>query len=69
MIKIGEETSELDKVLFKIADNYDEEVDSNIESLISVIEPIMIVGLGIFLGIILIAIYLPMFDLINVIQQ
>lgn len=65
MIDVGEETGELDKMLYKIADVYDEEVDVLVESLISLLEPIMIVVLGGIIGSIVIALFLPMIKLLE----
>ncbi len=66
MISVGEETGELDKMLSKIADNYDLEVDVAVESLTRVLEPLIIVVLGGMVGFIVIALFMP---LINLIQQ
>lgn len=65
MISVGEKTGGLDDMLNKIADFYDEEVDEAVTALTSVIEPIIIVVMGIIIGGILIAMYLPMFDIIG----
>lgn len=65
MIAVGEKTGDLDQMLNKIADFYDEEVDEAVTALTSVIEPIIIVLMGIIIGGILIAMYLPMFDIIG----
>lgn len=65
MIDIGEETGELDKMLVKIADNYDDDVDVAVESLSSIIEPILIVGMGGAVGFIVIALFLPLISLIE----
>ena len=65
MISVGEKTGGLDDMLSKIADFYDEEVDDAVAALTSVIEPIIIVLMGIVIGGILIAMYLPMFDIIG----
>ncbi len=65
MISVGEKTGGLDEMLSKIADFYDEEVDDAVSALTSVIEPIIIVLMGIVIGGILIAMYLPMFDIIG----
>jgi type IV pilus assembly protein PilC len=67
MIGVGEETSELDSMLLKVADYYEKELDGKIETLSTVIEPIIIVFLGILVAVILISMYLPMFDLISVV--
>ncbi len=65
MIDVGEETGDLDSMLYKIADIYDEEVDVMVESLISLLEPIMIVILGGIVGTIVIAMFLPMIKLLE----
>ena len=67
MISVGEETGALDDMLTRIADFYDEEVDTAVESLTSLIEPIMIVFMGSVVGGMVVAMYLPMFKLINVV--
>ena len=67
MVKIGEETGELEKMLSKIADFYEDEVDAAIQSLTSIIEPIMMIGVGFMVGIIIIAMYLPMFKMMQLI--
>jgi type IV pilus assembly protein PilC len=68
MIGVGEQTGALDEMLEKIANFYDDEVDTAVETLTSVIEPVMIVVMGVLVGGMLIAMYLPMFKLINVIS-
>jgi type IV pilus assembly protein PilC len=65
MIDVGEETGDLDKMLMKIADNYDEEVDVLIGSLVSLLEPVMVVSLGIIVGSIVVALFLPLVKLIQ----
>ncbi len=65
MISVGEKTGGLDEMLNKISDFYDEEVDEAVTALTSVIEPIIIVFMGVVIGGILIAMYLPMFDIIG----
>jgi type IV pilus assembly protein PilC len=67
MIKIGEETGELEKMLAKVADFYEDEVDASIQSLTSIIEPIMMLAVGLMVGVIIIAMYLPMFKMLSVI--
>lgn len=69
MISIGEETGALDTMLKKIADFYDEEVSAMVESLTSLLEPILMIFLGILIGGIVIALYLPMFSIISVMNQ
>ncbi len=68
MVKIGEETGELDAMLGKIADFYEEEVDASISALTSIIEPIMMIGVGIMVGVIILAMYLPMFKLLTLVK-
>lgn len=67
MIAVGEQTGALDEMLEKIANFYDDEVDTAVETLTSIIEPVMIVVMGALVGGMLIAMYLPMFKLIHVI--
>ena len=67
MVKIGEETGELENMLSKIADFYEDEVDAAIQSLTSIIEPIMMIGVGMMVGVIIIAMYLPMFKMMQLI--
>ncbi|MGH3137711.1 MAG: type II secretion system F family protein [Gaiellaceae bacterium] len=68
MVKIGEETGELEKMLDKIADFYEDEVDTSIAALTSIVEPLMMIGVGAIVGIIVIAMYLPMFKLLELVQ-
>jgi type IV pilus assembly protein PilC len=65
MVEVGEETGDLDTMLYKIADFYDEEVDTAVKSLISLLEPIMIVVLGFIIGAIVISLFLPMLKLLE----
>jgi len=68
MIAVGEQTGGLDEMLSKIADFYDEEVDVAVSALLSLLEPAMIVGLGVIVGGMVIAMYLPIFDMMNAVQ-
>src|SRR5215203_5944195 len=68
MIAVGEQTGGLDEMLSKIADFYDEEVDQAVSGLLSLLEPIMIVFLGVVVGGMVVAMYLPIFDMINAVQ-
>jgi type IV pilus assembly protein PilC len=68
MIAVGEQTGGLDEMLSKIADFYDEEVDVAVSALLSLMEPAMIVILGIIVGGMVIAMYLPIFDMMNAVQ-
>ncbi|MBN2226424.1 MAG: type II secretion system F family protein [candidate division Zixibacteria bacterium] len=65
MISVGEKTGGLDEMLAKIADFYDEEVDAAVSTLTSLLEPLIIVGMGGVVGALLVAMYLPMFDIIG----
>jgi type IV pilus assembly protein PilC len=68
MVKIGEETGELEKMLSKVADFYEDEVDASIQALTSIIEPLMMIGVGAVVGIIIISMYMPMFKMLTLIQ-
>lgn len=65
MVDVGEETGDLDKMLIKVADNYDNDVDVLVGSLISILEPVMVVILGVIVGFIVIALFMPMISLIQ----
>ncbi len=60
MIDVGEETGDLDKMLYKIADTYDEEVETMVAGMVSLMEPVMIVTLGLIIGFIVVAIFIPL---------
>lgn len=66
MVDVGEETGDMDKMLEKIANNYDEEADVLVSSMMSLLEPIMILFLGLMVGTIVIAMFLPMIKMITV---
>ena len=68
MVKIGEETGELEKMLGKIADFYEDEVDASVTALTSIVEPIMMIGVGLMVGVIIISMYLPMFKMLTLIK-
>ncbi|MBX6332343.1 MAG: type II secretion system F family protein [Gemmatimonadaceae bacterium] len=68
MIAVGEQTGGLDEMLSKIADFYDTEVDTAVSGLLSLMEPVMIVFLGVIVGGMVVAMYLPIFDMINAVQ-
>jgi type IV pilus assembly protein PilC len=65
MVEVGEETGDLDTMLYKVADFYDEEVDTMVKSMISLLEPIMIVFLGLTIGGIVISLFLPLIKLLE----
>ncbi len=65
MVAVGEETGDLDKMLLKVADNYDEQVDVLVAGLMSMLEPIMIVVLGLIVMTIVLAVFMPMIKIIT----
>ncbi len=65
MIAVGEETGALDELLEKIADFYDSEVEATVDALTSLIEPLLIVVMGVTVGGMVIALYMPMFSIIS----
>jgi type IV pilus assembly protein PilC len=68
MVKVGEETGTLDKMLGKLADFYDDEVSASVSALLSMLEPIMMIFVGGIVGGLILAMYLPMFSLMAQIQ-
>jgi type IV pilus assembly protein PilC len=68
MLAVGEETGAIDTMLGKVADFYDQEVEAAVESITSLIEPLLIVVMGGTVGVMVIALYLPMFNIINLVQ-
>jgi type IV pilus assembly protein PilC len=68
MIMVGEESGELEEMLGSVAKFYDEEVDRTVERLTAVIEPLMMVFIGLTVGTMIIAMYLPIFNMINLIE-
>lgn len=69
MIAVGEETGALDNMLQKVADFYEDEVNAAVKSLTSIIEPIMMLGVGAIVGVVVISMYLPIFDMMNIVKQ
>jgi type IV pilus assembly protein PilC len=65
MVDVGEETGDMDKMLMKVADNFDEEADVLVSAMMSMLEPIMIVTLGLIVGTIVLAMFLPMVTIIQ----
>jgi type IV pilus assembly protein PilC len=65
MVGVGEQTGAMDTMLSKIADFYEDEVDAAVEGMMSLLEPVMIAFLGVVIGVIVVAMYLPMFSLIS----
>ncbi|NMA28259.1 MAG: type II secretion system F family protein, partial [Burkholderiales bacterium] len=65
MVAVGEETGNLDAMLAKISDFYDTEVEYLLSSLTSMLEPIMIVGMGTIVGFIVVSVFLPLYELIG----
>ncbi len=68
MIDVGEETGELDRMLIKVADNFDEEVDTLVGGMMSLLEPFLIIGMGLMVGFIVISLFLPLIKLMEGIQ-
>lgn len=68
MIKIGEESGSLDDILYKTADFYDEEIEVALQRMTSLMEPVMLVIMALIIGFIVIAMAMPMFDMVNTIQ-
>lgn len=65
MIQVGEETGELDKMLMKVADTYESEVDTLVGALMSLLEPILIIGMGLTVGFIVISLFLPLLSIME----
>jgi len=65
MVAVGEEAGNLESMLHKVADFYDEEIDATVEQLASLIEPIMIMVIGVIVGVIVVALYLPVFSIVD----
>ena len=68
MVAVGESAGELDTMLIKVADYYEEEVDEVVQNMLTILEPILLVFMGIVVGVIVIAMYLPLFKLIRVLS-
>jgi type IV pilus assembly protein PilC len=68
MVSVGESTGELDTMLVKIADYYEEEVDVVVANMLTILEPVLLVFLGVVVGGIVIAMYMPLFKLIQVLS-
>jgi type IV pilus assembly protein PilC len=68
MLAVGEETGSLDSMLHKLADFYDDEVETMLKALTSIIEPVMMLLVGAIVGVVVIAMYLPMFDVYNLVK-
>ncbi|HQG03370.1 MAG TPA: type II secretion system F family protein [Thermoleophilia bacterium] len=68
MIAVGEETGSLDAMLGKVADFYEDEVDASVKSLTSILEPILMIGVGSVVGLVVIAMYLPIFNMMNIVK-
>jgi len=68
MINVGENTGALDAMLSKIADFYDDEVDTAVTALTSLLEPLMIVFLGVVVGGLVVAMYMPIFKMVTLVK-
>jgi type IV pilus assembly protein PilC len=69
MVSVGEETGSLDTMLGKIADFYEDEVNASVKALTSILEPILMLGVGGIVGVVVISMYLPIFNLMNVLKN
>ena len=69
MVAVGEETGAIDQMLNKVAEAYEQEVDNTINALTSVLEPLLIVFLGVLIGVIVVALYMPLFGLVTAFNQ
>lgn len=65
MVQVGEETGELDKMLIKVADNYENDVDVLVGGMMSLLEPVLIIGMGMTVGFIVIALFMPLITMMN----
>ncbi len=65
MVDVGEETGDLEKMLLKVADNYDDEVDVAVAAMVSMLEPMMIIFMGLAVGFIVVSLFLPLIELLN----
>jgi type IV pilus assembly protein PilC len=68
LISVGEDAGNLEEMLYKLSDYYDVEIDATIRALASLIEPIMIIVIGAIIGVIVVSLYLPIFNLVNIIN-
>jgi type IV pilus assembly protein PilC len=68
MLSVGEETGAMDRMLHKLADFYDDEVATMLKSLTSIIEPLMMIGVGVIVGVVVISMYMPMFKIFELVQ-
>lgn len=68
MIAVGEETGALDSMLIKVSDVYDREVDTTVAALTSVLEPVLILGMGVVVGFIVVSMYLPIFQMSAIVE-
>ncbi|HEY7160485.1 MAG TPA: type II secretion system F family protein, partial [Acidobacteriota bacterium] len=69
MVKVGEETGSLEEMLRNISDFYDEEIDTNLTNVLSIIEPVMLIVMGMVIAVILLAMYYPLFTAITTIHD
>lgn len=69
MVKVGEETGSLEEMLKNISDFYDEEIDTNLTNLLAIVEPVMLIVMGLVIATILLSMYYPLFNAISTIQE
>ena len=68
MVEVGEQTGALDEMLQRVSDFYMGEVDQTVDNLTSILEPLLVVFMGVVVGTIIISLYLPMFDYIKLVK-
>jgi len=68
MVEVGEQTGALDEMLQRVSDFYMGEVDQTVDNLTSILEPLLVVFMGVIVGTIIISLYLPMFDYIKLLH-
>jgi type IV pilus assembly protein PilC len=68
MVAVGEETGALDRMLHKLADFYDAEISAALKALTSILEPVMMIFVGVIVGIVVISMYMPLFKIYELVQ-
>ena len=69
MIELGQRSGELENMMLKIADTYDEDVELSVDAVVSLLEPFMIIVMGVFVGFLVLAILLPIFSMSNTVKH
>ncbi len=68
MLAVGEETGSMDQMLHKLADFYDDEIAAKLKAITSIIEPLMMIMVGVIVGVVVVSMYLPMFKIFELVQ-